>query len=154
MRLRRRRDRRRDEPRGVRASPGVQPVALDGRRTRRRLPRPRAGPNARREARGRSRARPGPMLRETRSLALARTEAHTLNRSTERQSWFSRPKRSNHKESGMTTKRFVLSLALLLPAFAGANEEIQQLTGDPNNWATWGGDYAGTRYSTLAQIDK
>ncbi|HSC15313.1 MAG TPA: PQQ-binding-like beta-propeller repeat protein, partial [Gammaproteobacteria bacterium] len=54
----------------------------------------------------------------------------------------------------MTTKRFVLSLALLLPAFAGANEEIQQLTSDPNNWATWGGNYAGTRYSTLAQIDK
>ena len=54
----------------------------------------------------------------------------------------------------MTTKRFVLSLALLLPALAGANEEIQQLTGDPNNWATWGGNYAGTRYSTLSQIDK
>jgi len=54
----------------------------------------------------------------------------------------------------MTTKRFVLLLALLVPAFAGANEEIQQLTSDPNNWATWGGNYAGTRYSTLAQIDK
>src|SRR5262245_7096996 len=54
----------------------------------------------------------------------------------------------------MTTTRFVLALALLLPALAGANEEIQQLTSDPNNWATWGGNYAGTRYSTLSQIDK
>ncbi len=54
----------------------------------------------------------------------------------------------------MTTARFVLSLALLLPALAGANEEVQQLTADANNWATWGGNYAGTRYSTLAQIDK
>ena len=36
----------------------------------------------------------------------------------------------------MTTKRFVLLLALLFPALAGANEEIQQLTSDPNNWAT------------------
>ena len=41
-----------------------------------------------------------------------------------------------------------------LPAFAGANEEIERLTSDPNNWATWGGNYAGTRYSTLSQIDK
>jgi PQQ-dependent dehydrogenase (methanol/ethanol family) len=54
----------------------------------------------------------------------------------------------------MTTKRFVLSLALLLPAFAGANEDIARLTSDPNNWATWGGNYAGTRYSELRQIDK
>jgi PQQ-dependent dehydrogenase (methanol/ethanol family) len=54
----------------------------------------------------------------------------------------------------MTTKRFVLLLSLLLPAFAGANEEIQRLTSDPNNWATWGGNYAGTRYSMLSQIDK
>ena len=54
----------------------------------------------------------------------------------------------------MTTKRFVLVLALLFPAFAGANEEIQQLTSDANNWATWGGNYAGTRYSSLSQIDK
>jgi PQQ-dependent dehydrogenase (methanol/ethanol family) len=54
----------------------------------------------------------------------------------------------------MTTKRFVLALFLLLPALACANEEIERLTSDPNNWATWGGNYAGTRYSTLSQIDK
>src|SRR5687767_8034158 len=54
----------------------------------------------------------------------------------------------------MTTKRFVLSLALLVPAFAGANEEVERLTSDPNNWATWGGNYAGTRYSNPSQIDK
>jgi PQQ-dependent dehydrogenase (methanol/ethanol family) len=53
-----------------------------------------------------------------------------------------------------TTTRFVLSLALLLPALAGANEKVEQLTSDPNNWAIWGGNYAGTRYSTLSQIDK
>jgi len=53
----------------------------------------------------------------------------------------------------MITKRFVLALALLLPALAGANERVQQLINDPNNWAIWGGNYAGTRYSTLNQID-
>jgi glucose dehydrogenase len=51
----------------------------------------------------------------------------------------------------MTTKRFVLSLALLLPALAGANEEIEQLTATRTT-----GDVGATtpRYSSLAQIDK
>ena len=54
----------------------------------------------------------------------------------------------------MTSKRFVIFLALVVPYFAGANEDLQRLTADSSNWATWGGDYAGTRYSQLTQIDK
>jgi len=54
----------------------------------------------------------------------------------------------------MNTKSFVMALALLAPCFAGANEDVQELIADSSNWATWGGNYAGTRYSELAQIDK
>ena len=54
----------------------------------------------------------------------------------------------------MATKRCLLSLALLLPYFAAANEDVQDLIEDPANWAIWGGDYAGTRYSSLNQIDR
>ncbi|PKM11672.1 MAG: PQQ-dependent dehydrogenase, methanol/ethanol family [Gammaproteobacteria bacterium HGW-Gammaproteobacteria-3] len=39
------------------------------------------------------------------------------------------------------------------PAIATANSEVEQLTKNPANWATWGGDYAGTRYSKLDQIN-
>jgi len=34
-----------------------------------------------------------------------------------------------------------------------ANYNVEQLTKNPNNWATWGGNYAGTRYSELDQIN-
>ena len=34
-----------------------------------------------------------------------------------------------------------------------ANADVQKLSGDPNNWAIQSGDYAGTRYSTLDQIN-
>jgi PQQ-dependent dehydrogenase (methanol/ethanol family) len=34
-----------------------------------------------------------------------------------------------------------------------ANDGVMKLTKDPNNWAIWGGDYAGTRYSKLDQIN-
>jgi PQQ-dependent dehydrogenase (methanol/ethanol family) len=34
-----------------------------------------------------------------------------------------------------------------------ANDGVMKLTKDPNNWAIWGGDYAGTRYSELNQIN-
>ncbi|WP_428099558.1 methanol/ethanol family PQQ-dependent dehydrogenase [Candidatus Rariloculus sp.] len=54
----------------------------------------------------------------------------------------------------MYAKRFVISLVVVLPFFAVANENVQDLIDDPNNWAIWGGDYAGTRYSTLNQITR
>jgi PQQ-dependent dehydrogenase (methanol/ethanol family) len=46
-----------------------------------------------------------------------------------------------------------LSAVSLLPGIANANSEVQQLTSDPNNWAIWGGNYAGQRYSALDQIN-
>lgn len=41
----------------------------------------------------------------------------------------------------------------LLPGLALANSEVQQLISDPSNWAIWGGNYAGQRYSELDQIN-
>jgi alcohol dehydrogenase (cytochrome c) len=46
-----------------------------------------------------------------------------------------------------------LSAVSILPGIASANSEVQQLTSDPNNWAIWGGNYAGQRYSALDQIN-
>ncbi|WP_290989436.1 PQQ-binding-like beta-propeller repeat protein, partial [Hyphomicrobium sp.] len=34
-----------------------------------------------------------------------------------------------------------------------ANDDVAKLSSDPNNWAQQSGDYAGTRYSTLDQIN-
>ncbi len=34
-----------------------------------------------------------------------------------------------------------------------ANDDVSKLSSDPNNWAQQSGDYAGTRYSTLDQIN-
>jgi len=36
---------------------------------------------------------------------------------------------------------------------AQANTEVEKLTKDPNNWAIWGGNYSGTRYSEPKQIN-
>lgn len=44
-----------------------------------------------------------------------------------------------------------LTLANVNPALA--NQDIENRMKDPANWASWGGDYAGTRYSPLAQIN-
>jgi PQQ-dependent dehydrogenase (methanol/ethanol family) len=42
---------------------------------------------------------------------------------------------------------------LAVPGVSFANAEVEALTKDPKNFATWGGNYAGTRYSTLDQIN-
>lgn len=41
---------------------------------------------------------------------------------------------------------------LAAPTVSTANSDLEKLTQNPANWATWGGDYAGTRYSKLSQI--
>ena len=41
----------------------------------------------------------------------------------------------------------------IISGMVAANVEVEKLTKDPNNWAIWGGDYAGTRYSELNQIN-
>ena len=38
-----------------------------------------------------------------------------------------------------------ITLVLMLPGVSSANTELMQLMSNPNNWASWGGDYAGTR---------
>ena len=45
------------------------------------------------------------------------------------------------------------SAVAVLPNVAAANADVQKLSSNPNNWAIWGGDYAGTRYSKLSQIN-
>jgi len=48
----------------------------------------------------------------------------------------------------------VCASILAIPGLSYANAEVEKLTKNPANWATWGGDYAGTRYSKLSQINK
>ncbi|OQK15885.1 methanol dehydrogenase [Methyloprofundus sedimenti] len=54
-------------------------------------------------------------------------------------------------------KRLLLAstVAALLatPFITSANSGVEKLTSNPANWATWGGNYAGTRYSELDQIN-
>ena len=44
--------------------------------------------------------------------------------------------------------------ALAVPLAASANESVTAAMSDANNWASWGGNYAGNRYSELNQINK
>jgi glucose dehydrogenase len=49
---------------------------------------------------------------------------------------------------------FLTALAVpIAMGMASANTEVEKLTKDSSNWAIWGGDYAGTRYSKLDQIN-
>ncbi len=52
----------------------------------------------------------------------------------------------------LTTTALVAASALLAGS-AVANDSVTQMMSDPGNWAIWGGDYAGTRYSKLDQIN-
>ena len=47
----------------------------------------------------------------------------------------------------------MVAAVLSWPCLTIANDGVMKLTKDPNNWAIWGGDYAGTRYSELNQIN-
>jgi len=56
------------------------------------------------------------------------------------------------------TKMRAVSVATVIAALAGvlpaaANDEVQKLTQDPNQWILQTGDYANTRYSKLDQIN-
>lgn len=54
-------------------------------------------------------------------------------------------------------KLSLLFTAILLPLLVGgnaiANSSVTKAMSDSGNWASWGGDYAGTRYSKLDQIN-
>jgi len=43
---------------------------------------------------------------------------------------------------------------LAAPGISQANAEVEALSKDAKNWATWGGDYSGIRYSALTEINK
>jgi PQQ-dependent dehydrogenase (methanol/ethanol family) len=47
-----------------------------------------------------------------------------------------------------------VAAVLSAPGISFANAEVDNLSKDPTSWATWGGDYYGTRYSSLTQINK
>ena len=56
----------------------------------------------------------------------------------------------------MQRKIATLSVAVALvtiPGIASANDEVSGLIQNASNWAIWGGNYAGTRYSELDQIN-
>lgn len=48
----------------------------------------------------------------------------------------------------------VLTTAILVPAIGAANDSVKEAISDPSNWAIWGGNYSGQRYSQLNQINK
>jgi len=51
------------------------------------------------------------------------------------------------------TPALLITALGLVPATGGADPELMKLIDDSSNWAIWGGDYAGTRYSELNQIN-
>lgn len=46
-----------------------------------------------------------------------------------------------------------VAVTILIFNSAYANDDLQQKMNDPANWASWGGNYQGTRYSKLDQIN-
>lgn len=48
----------------------------------------------------------------------------------------------------------VAAVALAIPAFAIANDDVAKLTKDPKNWAMQAGDFYNQRHSKLKQINK
>ena len=48
---------------------------------------------------------------------------------------------------------FSLALAGSLSGTALANQELAQLSADPNNWAMQAGDFSNHRYSKLKQVN-
>ena len=46
-----------------------------------------------------------------------------------------------------------VALAIVVPGTSSANSELMGLMDDPNNWAIWGGNYSGNRYSKLNEIN-
>jgi PQQ-dependent dehydrogenase (methanol/ethanol family) len=52
------------------------------------------------------------------------------------------------------SKLVALSAAATLPAAALANQELDKLSKDPNNWAMQAGNFANHRYSELKQVNK
>ena len=51
------------------------------------------------------------------------------------------------------TTMISVALVLVVPGLLSANDGLMKLMDNPNNWAIWGGDYAGTRYSKLNEIN-
>lgn len=51
-------------------------------------------------------------------------------------------------------KQVFLVLTLSISSTTHANQALENKMSNPDNWASWGGDYAGTRYSTLDQINR
>lgn len=48
----------------------------------------------------------------------------------------------------------VVATAILVPAISAANDSVKEAISNPANWAIWGGNYSGQRYSELNEINK
>lgn len=56
----------------------------------------------------------------------------------------------------MKTRLLILvgsAAAVMAPTLSTANPELMRLMSNPDNWAIWGGDYGGQRYSKLDEIN-
>jgi PQQ-dependent dehydrogenase (methanol/ethanol family) len=62
----------------------------------------------------------------------------------------------NKGDSKMTRRLWTIvgiASALMVPTMSTANQELMKLMDNPDNWAIWGGDYTGQRYSELSDIN-
>jgi len=58
------------------------------------------------------------------------------------------------RKLGMTAGVITLAALVLSPGLASANDGLMSLSKNPNNWAMWGGNYEGQRYSPLSQVNR
>lgn len=58
------------------------------------------------------------------------------------------------RASQLKAAAIAVTAMIALPAMVLANDELAKMQGDPEQWVTALGDYAGTRYSELDQINK
>ena len=57
------------------------------------------------------------------------------------------------KNLGIVAGIVALTVSAFAPGIVSANERLMTLSKNPNNWAMWGGNYSGNRYSQLSQIN-
>ena len=61
--------------------------------------------------------------------------------------------KSNYRKLVTVASFVAAAVGTTIPATTMANAEVERLTANPNNWAIWGGNYAGQRYSQLSEIN-
>src|SRR5579871_708001 len=66
--------------------------------------------------------------------------------------------RAEESQGGRQMRKYLLSTcfgvaALFAAGYASANDDLAKMVSDPKQWVTPAGDFAGTRFSELKQIN-